>query len=145
MTTTYTSTSNPPSLFHQLWKSSVLSGVIAVALGALVLLWPGKTLLVAAFLFGAYLLVSGISQVFFAFGLHASAGSRILLFISGAASLILGIMAFRHFGSEPLLDLQAVGKAVQHPRKLGDADHLLVGQIGDRRLAGDRCKMVFAV
>jgi hypothetical protein len=101
MTTTYTSTSQPPSLFHQLWKSSVLSGVIAVALGALVLLWPGKTLLVAAFLFGAYLLVSGLSQVFFAFGLHASAGSRILLFISGAASLILGIMAFRHFGSEP--------------------------------------------
>ena len=53
--------------------------------------------------------------------------------------------ALRHFGSEPLLDLQAVGKAVQHPRKLGDTDHLLVGQIGDRRLAGDRCKMVFAV
>src|SRR6202012_4409127 len=30
--------------------------------------------------------------------LHVSAGSRILLFISGAASLILAVLAFRHFG-----------------------------------------------
>lgn len=104
MTTSYppsSTTHYQPTLFHTLWKSSVLSGVIAVALGALVLLWPGKTLLVAAFLFGAYLLLSGISQVFLAFGLHSSAGSRILLFISGAASLVLAILAFRHFGSEP--------------------------------------------
>ena len=89
MTNSYSPTStthDQPTLFHQLWKSSVLSGLIAVALGALVLLWPGKTLLVAAFL---------------ALGLHSSAGSRILLFISGAASLILAILAFRHFGSEP--------------------------------------------
>ena len=104
---TYTNSSSTtsvqyrPTLFQQLWKSSVLSGVIAVALGALVLLWPGKTLLVAAFLFGAYLLLSGIAQVFLAFGFHASAGSRFLLFISGAASVILAILAFRHFGSEP--------------------------------------------
>ena len=65
----------------------------------------GKTLLVSAFLFGAYLLVSGIAQVVFAFGLHTSAGSRILLFISGAASLILAILAFRHFGTDPTLAL----------------------------------------
>lgn len=105
MTTPYpsstTTTHYRPSLFGHLWKSTVLSGLLAVALGALVLLWPGKTLLVAAFLFGAYLLLSGIAQVFFAFGLHASAGSRILLFLSGAASLILAILAFRHFGSAP--------------------------------------------
>ena len=94
-----------PTLFQHLWKSSVLSGVLAIVLGALVLLWPGETLLVAAFLFGAYLLISGLSQVFFAFGLHTSAGSRILLFISGAASLILAILAFRHFAKDPSLAL----------------------------------------
>ncbi len=101
MTAQTPTTTHPPTLFHQLWKSSVLSGLIAVALGALVLLWPGKTLLVAAFLFGAYLLLSGLAQVLIAFGLHTSAGSRILLFLSGAASVILAILAFRHFGSEP--------------------------------------------
>ncbi|MCB0931066.1 MAG: HdeD family acid-resistance protein [Mycobacterium sp.] len=98
-------TVNRPSLFQHLWKSTVVSGVLAIVLGALVLWWPGKTLLVSAFLFGAYLLVSGIAQVVFAFGLHTSAGSRILLFISGAASLILAILAFRHFGTDPTLAL----------------------------------------
>ncbi len=43
-------------------------------------------------------MVTGIAQVVFAFSLHVSAGSRILLFVSGAASLILAVLAFRHFG-----------------------------------------------
>ncbi len=90
-----------PTVFQHIWKSAILSGVLAIALGALVLFWPGPTLLVAAFLFGAYLLVSGLAQVFLAFGLHSSTGSRVLLFISGAASVILGILAFRHFANDP--------------------------------------------
>ncbi len=60
--------------------------------------WPGQTILVAAIVFGAYLLVTGVAQVIFAFSLHITAGGRIMLFISGAASLILAVLAFRHFG-----------------------------------------------
>ena len=97
---TTTTTQYGSSLFAQLWKSTVLSGILAIALGALILAWPGKTLVVAAFLFAAYLLVSGIAQVMLAFGLHTSAGSRFLLFLSGAASLILAVLAYRHFGSD---------------------------------------------
>ena len=67
-------------------------------LGILVLVWPGISILVAAILFGAYLLVTGVTQVVFAFSLDVSAGGRVLLFISGAASLILAVLAFRHFG-----------------------------------------------
>jgi uncharacterized membrane protein HdeD (DUF308 family) len=93
-----TATSAVRNMLPHLWKSTLLSGVLAVILGVLMLVWPGKTLLVAGILFGAYLLVSGIAQVFFAFTLHVSAGGRILLFISGAASLILAVLAFRHFG-----------------------------------------------
>lgn len=96
-------TPEPPSLLPHLWKSTLLSGVLAVILGILVLAWPGISILVAAILFGAYLLVSGIAQVVFAFSLHVSAGGRVLLFISGAASLILAVLAFRHFGNALLL------------------------------------------
>ena len=67
-------------------------------LGIVVLAWPGISILVAAILFGAYLLVTGIAQVFMAFSLHVTAGGRILLFISGAAALILaraGVSPFR--------------------------------------------------
>lgn len=76
----------------------MISGLLAVLLGILVLVWPGISILVASIFFGAYLLVTGIAQVIFAFSLHISASGRILLFISGAASLILAILAFRHFG-----------------------------------------------
>jgi uncharacterized membrane protein HdeD (DUF308 family) len=88
----------PPALLPHLWKSALLSGLLAVILGIIVLAWPGISILVAAIVFGAYLLVTGISQVVMAFSLHVSAGGRILLFISGAAALILAVLAFRHFG-----------------------------------------------
>ncbi len=110
--TTTTEVIHRPGLFHHLWKSTLLSGVLSIALGALVLFWPGPTLLVAAVLFGIYLLISGIAQVIFAFSLHTSAGGRILLFISGAASLILAILAFRHFGEGYALLLLAIWIAV---------------------------------
>ncbi|MGV7835642.1 DUF308 domain-containing protein, partial [Mycobacterium kansasii] len=74
-----------------------------MVLGVVILVWPGISVLVAAVAFGVYLVVTGIAQVVFAFSLHVSAGSRILLFISGAASLILALLAFRHFGNAVLL------------------------------------------
>ncbi len=92
-----------PSLLPHLWKSTLVSGILSVILGVLVLAWPQISVLVAAIAFGLYLVLTGIAQVVFAFSLHVSAGSRILLFISGAASLILAVLAFRHFGNAVLL------------------------------------------
>ncbi|WP_416276428.1 HdeD family acid-resistance protein [Mycolicibacterium sp. J2] len=93
----------PPSLLPHLWKSTLVSGVLAVALGAAVLAWPGISVVVAASFFGAYLLITGIAQVVFAFSLHVSAGGRVLLFISGAASVILAVLSFRHLYDAVLL------------------------------------------
>ncbi|BBZ13925.1 HdeD family acid-resistance protein [Mycobacterium branderi] len=92
-----------PNLLPHLWKSTLVSGILALALGILVLVWPGVSILVAAIIFGAYLLVTGIAQVFFAFSLHVSAGGRVLLFISGAASLILAVLCFRSLYDSILL------------------------------------------
>jgi uncharacterized membrane protein HdeD (DUF308 family) len=93
----------PPAMLQHLWKSALLSGILAVILGVLVLAWPGETIVVAAIFFGAYLLVTGIAQVIFAFSLHVSAGGRVLLFLSGAASLILAILCFRSLQDSILL------------------------------------------
>jgi uncharacterized membrane protein HdeD (DUF308 family) len=92
-----------PSLLQHLWKSTLLSGILAVVLGILVLTWPGITIVIAAIFFGAYLLVTGIAQVIFAFSLHVSAGGRVLLFISGAAALILAVLCFRSLEESILL------------------------------------------
>ncbi|OBA74719.1 hypothetical protein A5641_27290 [Mycobacterium sp. 1554424.7] len=85
-------------MLPHLWKSALVSGIVSLIVGAVILAWPGISILVAAVAFGIYLLITGAAQVVFAFSLHVSAGSRILLFISGAASLILAVLAFRHFG-----------------------------------------------
>ena len=77
------------------WQLLLLIGVLAVALGAIVLAWPGKTLFVAGVLFGIYLVVSGIGYVFAAFGTHAGAAMRVLTFITGIVSLVLGFFCFR--------------------------------------------------
>lgn len=98
-----TSGTSPGTLFPHLWKSVLLTGMLTLILGVLVLAWPGPTLLVAAIFFGAYLLVTGISQVFQAFSLPISGGGRALLFISGAASLVLAVLAFRNVGDAILL------------------------------------------
>ncbi|ETZ35271.1 HdeD family acid-resistance protein [Mycobacterium avium subsp. hominissuis] len=95
-------------MLPHLWKSALLSGILSLALGVLVLVWPGISILVAAVAFGVYLLITGIAQVVFAFSLHVSAGSRVLLFISGAASLILALLTFRHFGQGYAILLLAI-------------------------------------
>jgi uncharacterized membrane protein HdeD (DUF308 family) len=93
----------PPSLLKHLWMSTLLSGVLAVILGVLAWTWPTVTIIVTAIFFGAYLLVTGITQVVFAFSLHVSAGGRVLLFISGAAALILALLCFRSLQESILL------------------------------------------
>lgn len=99
---------DPSKLFPRLWQSTLVAGLLGVLLGVLVLLWPGISILAASVLFGVYLLISGVAQVIFAFGLHVTAGARILLFLSGAASLILAILAFRHFGEGYAILLLAI-------------------------------------
>ena len=73
----------------------LLIGVLAVALGVIVLAWPGKTLFVAGVLFGIYLVVSGFGYVFASFGTHAGAAMRVLTFLTGIVSLVLGFFCFR--------------------------------------------------
>ena len=87
-----------PSPLRHLWKALLVGGITSLVLGVLVLGWPKISILTAAVLFGLYLLTSGIAEIAFAFSLHVSTPYRVLLFITGALSLVLGILAFRHFG-----------------------------------------------
>jgi uncharacterized membrane protein HdeD (DUF308 family) len=96
-------TTAAPKLLPHLWKSTLLSGILSLTLGILIKVMPERSIVAAAVLFGIYLLVTGAAQVFFAFTLHVSAGGRVLSFISGAASLVLAMLCFRHFGDAIVL------------------------------------------
>jgi uncharacterized membrane protein HdeD (DUF308 family) len=83
---------------QRLWKWKLVAGLLTIVLGVLVLAWPGPSILVASTLFGVYLLLSGMVEMFLAFTLPRSAATRVMLFVSGALSLVLAILSFRHFG-----------------------------------------------
>src|SRR3546814_20153988 len=52
--------------------------------------------------------------------------------------------AARDLGGQPRLHLQPPRLAIEHARKLGNADDAVARQIGVRRLAGDRRHIMFA-
>jgi uncharacterized membrane protein HdeD (DUF308 family) len=83
---------------QRLWKWKLVAGLLTIVLGAIVLAWPGPSILVASTLFGVYLLLSGLTELFLAFTLPRSAAIRVMLFISGALAVVLAILSFRHFG-----------------------------------------------
>ena len=126
---TTTQTQNP---LGDLWKTMLAWGVLNLILGVAVLAWPGMSILAAAVLF---------AQVVSAFALDVTAGSRVLLFISGALSVVLGVLAFRHFGEGYAVLLLAIwigvgfifqgvaeaGMAISHPLLPARGWHIFLG------------------
>ncbi|MFH8896984.1 DUF308 domain-containing protein [Streptomyces coeruleorubidus] len=82
-------------LSHAAWQAVLATGVTSLVLGLLVLVWPGASLFAAGVLFGLYLLVSGSLQLASAFGTHRTTALRVLAFISGTLSILLGLFCFR--------------------------------------------------
>jgi len=97
-----------PSVIRQLWKSALALGVLTLGLGAVVLIWPGDSIVVASAVFGVYLLVAGIAQAIAAFAVDMSTATRILYFISGALSVVLGYFAFRDFNNGAAVWMMAI-------------------------------------
>ncbi|MFE6923424.1 HdeD family acid-resistance protein [Nocardia sp. NPDC057663] len=94
--TTNTELESPfAALAKKTWQTILVTGLLAVVLGIIVLVWPDKTLLVAGILFGIYMVVSGIFQLIAAFTHLPSTSFRVLSFISGVLSLIIGVFCFR--------------------------------------------------
>lgn len=83
------------ALSQAAWQVVLVTGIASLVLGILVLVWPGPSLAVAGVLFGLYLLVSGVFQLIAAFGTHQATSLRVLAFISGTLSILLGLLCFR--------------------------------------------------
>jgi uncharacterized membrane protein HdeD (DUF308 family) len=71
-------------------------GVVTMVAGALILAWPGSTLLAVAVLLGIQLIVAGIARVVTAFTFDAdSVAGRILFLLLGVLLVIVGILCLR--------------------------------------------------
>ncbi|POH65422.1 MULTISPECIES: HdeD family acid-resistance protein [Cryobacterium] len=74
-----------------------VSAVVAIAIGAILLVWTEATLTVIAVLFGLYFVISGVVRI--ARGVASTgsaAGGRVLNIVLGVLVLILGILALRN-------------------------------------------------
>jgi uncharacterized membrane protein HdeD (DUF308 family) len=79
------------------WGWVLAFGIVTVLIGIAALVWPGRTLVVVAVLFGIQLIVMGIFR--FAAALASddlTGGTRVLLALLGVLSLIIGLYAVRH-------------------------------------------------
>ncbi|MFF0473508.1 HdeD family acid-resistance protein [Streptomyces sp. NPDC004284] len=85
------------------WQALLIAGLVSLILGVMVLAWPEATLRVVGVLFGLYLLFSGVMQLVAAFGTHATTALRVMAFISGALSILLGLFCFRGATQSTLL------------------------------------------
>lgn len=82
-------------MVHHAWGTLVGAGVAEIALGVIILAWPRASLVVVGVLFAIYLLISGVLQLAGAFGVFVSGSMRVLHFVSGALSILLGLLALR--------------------------------------------------
>ena len=77
----------------QSWWSLLARGIIAVLFGLAALFWPGLTLFVLVYIFGAFVLVEGIIAIYHAFQERRQTNWWMLL-LEGIAGVILGILVF---------------------------------------------------
>lgn len=85
---------------RRIWWALLLSGLLSIVLGAMLVAWPGTTIIVVAVLVAIWLFIAGIYQIVRAFGSGLTGGTRALLLINGAISIFLALFAFRGFRLE---------------------------------------------
>jgi len=79
------------------WGWVLFFGFVTILLGIVVLVWPDKTIVVVAVLFGIQLILAGIFRFISALATDdAPGGTRVLLALLGVLSFIVGIYALRH-------------------------------------------------
>ena len=79
------------------WGWVLAFGLLTLAAGIAVLVWPAETLLVIAVVFGIQLVITGLFRFVMAFSEPVrGAGIRILYAVIGLLSLIVGVWAIRH-------------------------------------------------
>ncbi len=81
-------------LISKYWWAFVLRGVISIIFGILAYTWPGMTLTILIFLFGAYSLIDGIFALIGAIAGKQHSDRWWVLLLEGIVGIAIGIMAF---------------------------------------------------
>lgn len=76
---------------HERWGALALEGILDLVAGALVVMWPGLTLVLFVYIAAFWALVSGIALLMAAFRLHRQHGEWMMI-LAGLLSIAWGIL-----------------------------------------------------
>jgi uncharacterized membrane protein HdeD (DUF308 family) len=117
----------------------VVSGLLGIAVGAIVLIWPGISALALLYVIGAYAVALGIIAVFGAFRLPLDGGDTALMILSGLVSILFGIVIFAKPGAGALVVLGLIAAFAL----VTGVTEILVA-IGAKRMVESDLKRAFA-
>ncbi len=81
------------------WWLLLVLGIISLIVGLLIAFNPTAAVLTIAVFFGIWLLISGIFTLIRGFGDKLETGAKVFAIITGAISIILGILCFRNIAN----------------------------------------------
>lgn len=84
---------------HDRWWVDVLIGLAGIVAGILIISLPGITAVIAMYYIGAWMVITGVLQVFYAIKLRQEISGEWFLVFTGLLSVILGIVFFVAPGS----------------------------------------------
>ena len=117
----------------------ILSGLLGIAVGIVVLVWPSISALALLYVIGAYAVALGIIAVVGAFWLPIDGGDTALMILSGLVSILFGIVIFARPGDGVLVTLALIAAFA-----LVTGITELVVAIGGKRLVESDLKRSFA-
>jgi uncharacterized membrane protein HdeD (DUF308 family) len=80
------------------WPAFLAAGLGCLAVGVILLVWPAETLVVAAILIGASLVVAGLLRLIHGFTTHDATGAaRAGSIVIGLLAIALGLFFIRHY------------------------------------------------
>jgi uncharacterized membrane protein HdeD (DUF308 family) len=100
--------------FRAWWRRvALLGGVVSIALGLILMIWPEATLLVAAVLIGLWLILTGAVTLARAAFIPEgrSPGGRVLQAIAGLLFVVLGVVCMRNLNNSLTLIALIIGIA----------------------------------
>ncbi len=84
---------------HDRWWVDILLGLAGIIAGILIISLPGVTAVVAMYYIGAWMVITGVLQIFYAIKLREEISGEWFLVLTGLLSVILGIIFFIFPGS----------------------------------------------
>lgn len=79
------------------WPAVLAGGLLLIAVGVMLLVWPHATLTIVAILIGAALVVSGVERLWEGFTAHSETGGmRAAYMVIGLLAILAGLYCLRH-------------------------------------------------